>query len=277
MGKAKMHQILIKKNMRVFNNQSAFTNTALCLLIFFCTCFSHVSAQSADTVKKWHFQTDIYLLFPYMKGDIGIGNEIAAPVDATPGDIFNKLKMGGMVYLEAHNNKWAVTSDLIFMNLKQDIAPNKFWDNGTAGAKQLVWEPAGFYRLLPFIEIGVGGRLNNLQASIEGRRNAFPAGTYEVSENASKTWFDPILITRLTADIKDKWLFQFRGDIGGFGVGSDFTWQLQGYAGYRFSHLFQLTAGYRILSMDYDKGVDIDRFVYNVDTFGPVIRFGFNF
>lgn len=263
--------------MSIFKNRSAFTPASICILLFFCTCTSHVAAQSADTVKKWHFQTDIYLLFPYMKGDIGIGNSITAPMDATPGDIFSKLKMGGMLYLEAHNAKWAVTSDLIFMNLSQDITTGKVWYSGTVGAKQLVWEPAGFYRLLPFLEIGVGGRLNNIQASIDARRNVFPAGTEEVIESASKTWFDPIFITRLTADIKDKWLFQFRGDIGGFGVGSDLTWQLQAYAGYRFTKVFSLTAGYRVLSMDYDKGTDAERFVYNVDTFGPEIKFGFNF
>jgi hypothetical protein len=251
--------------------------TLTCLILFLFAGPGKVSAQTADTVNKWKFQSDIYLIFPYMKGDIGIGNEITAPVDATPGDIFSKLKMGGMLYLEAHNTKWAITSDLIFMNLNQDIPPSNFWNYGTAGAKQLVWEPAGYYRLLPFLEIGAGGRLNNLQASIDGRRNAFPAGTYEVSESASKTWFDPILITRLTADIKDKWHFQFRGDIGGFGVGSDLTWQLQAYAGYQFTKVFRLTAGYRILSMDYDKGTDADRFIYNVDTFGPEISFGFHF
>ncbi len=249
----------------------------ICLFQLFITLYSSLSAQDSTTVKKWYFQTDIYLIFPYMKGEVGLGNEIIAPVDANPGEIFSKLKMGGMLYLEMQNNKWAITSDLIFMNLKQDIAPSEFWDNGTAGAKQLVWEPAGFYRLLPFLEIGAGGRLNNLQASIEGRRNAFPAGTYEVSESASKTWFDPIFIARLTADIKHKWLFQFRGDVGGFGVGSDLTWQLQTYAGFQFTKLFRLTAGYRYLSMDYDKGTYTDRFIYNVDTFGPEISLGFVF
>jgi hypothetical protein len=96
-------------------------------------------------------------------------------------------------------------------------------------------------------------------------------------KSSTKTWFDPVLITRLTTDINGKWLFQFRGDVGGFGVGSDFTWQLQAYAGYRFTKVFQLTAGYRILGIDYDKGTDKERFIYNVDTFGPVVRLGFNF
>ena len=86
-----------------------------------------------------------------------------------------------------------------------------------------------------------------------------------------------LLIARLSADIKDKWLFQLRGDVGGFGIGSDFTWQAQAYFGYRFSKLFQLTAGYRILSIDYEKSTGSEPFVFDIDEFGPVIRFGFNF
>ncbi len=263
--------------MRAFKIRSGLTSNFLFILLLSGICLNNVTAQSADTVRKWNFLTDIYLIFPYMKGDIGIGNKITVPVDANPGDIFSKLKFGGMLYLEANTSKWAITSDLIYMSLAQEVTPGILLHSGSATAKQLVWEPAGFYRLASFLEVGVGGRLNNIQAGIDVRRNVFPAGTEEVIESASKTWFDPILITRLTADIKDKWLFQFRGDLGGFGVGSDFTWQMQAYAGYRFSKLFRINLGYRYLSMDYDKGTDKDRFIYKVATFGPEISFGFNF
>ncbi len=216
-------------------------------------------------------------MFPYMDGETGIGNLITVPVDANPGDIFSKLKFAGMLYFEAGTGKWAITSDMVYMNLNQEVTPGTLFHSGTVSAEQFVWEPAGFYRITSFLEIGAGGRLNNLHAGIDARRNVIPAGTEEVTGSVSQTWFDPILIARITADIEDKWLLQLRGDVGGFGVGSDFTWQLQGYAGYRFSKVFQLTAGYRILSIDYDKGDDTERFIYNVDTFGPVIRMGFTF
>jgi hypothetical protein len=55
-----------------------------------------------------------------------------------------------------------------------------------------------------------------------------------------------------------------------------FTWQVQGYAGYRFSKLFQTSIGYRIIAIDYDKGTGEDRFRYDMNTFGPNIRLGFN-
>jgi hypothetical protein len=251
-------------------------------LLFYCLLLSviwldPISAQEPEKAKEWHFLTDLYLMFPYMDGEAGIGNLITVPVDANPGDIFSKLKMAAMLYFEAHNDKWAITSDLVYMNLNQEVTPGTLLHSGDVTAKQLVWEPAVLYRFFSFLELGAGVRLNNISTDIDVRRNVIPAGTEQVTASGSKTWFDPILIARITAEIKDKWLFQFRGDLGGFGVGSDFTWQLQAYTGYRFSKLFQLTAGYRVLGTDYDKGADEERFIFNVKEFGPVIRFGFNF
>jgi hypothetical protein len=236
-----------------------------------------LSAQSPDSVNKWNVLTEFYILFPYMDGETGVGNVITAPLEAKPGDIFSNLKFGIMLNAEVHNNKWAIISDLLYADLIQEVTPSTLLNSGTVSAKQIIWENSGLYRLTSYLEAGVGGRVNFMETGIDVRRNVIPAGTEQVSESASKTWFDPILIARVTTKIKEKWLFQVKGDLGGFGIGSDFTWQLQAYAGYRFSKLFQVSAGYKILSIDYDKGVDKERFIYNVDTSGPVVRFGFNF
>jgi hypothetical protein len=249
-----------------------------CMLLFF-RLTDTVSAQTEATAKRWNFLADVYLMFPYMDGETGIGDLLSVPVDANPGDIFNKLKMAAMLYLEANTAKWAITSDLVYMNLNQEVTPGTLFNSGEVSAKELIWEPAGLYRIVPFLEVGLGGRLTNLSTDIDARRYVIGVGnpTEPVTASGSKTWMDPVLITRLSATVNEKWLFQFRGDIGGFGVGSDLTWQLQAYAGYRFGKVFQLTAGYRYLSVDYDKGVDADRFVFNMASFGPVVRFGFNF
>jgi hypothetical protein len=246
-------------------------------LFLFNTGFNKASAQSSEAIKKWNFLTEVYIMFPNMDGELGIGNNLKLPVDANPGDIFSKLKMAGMIYFEANTKKWAITSDLVYMNLKQDVTPGVLLYSGNVNAKQFIWEAAGLYRLTSFLEIGAGGRLNYLQTGVDARINTFPAGTEEVTGDKHKTWYDPILIARLTTDINDKWLFQFRGDVGGFGIGSDLTWQLQGYAGYRFSKVFQLSAGYRILSTDFNYGEDRKQFIFDVNEFGPVIRIGFNF
>jgi hypothetical protein len=260
----------------LFNNRYKVTHRIYCV-IFCLVLFSRVSAQTTVAEKKWNFLTDVYLMFPYMNGETGAGDLLSVPVDASPADIFSKLKMAAMLYLEASTGKWAITSDLVYMSLNQDVTQGTLWYSGEVSAKEFIWEPAGLYSIFPFWELGLGGRLTSISTDIDARRNVFPAGTEAVAANATKIWMDPILITRLSADIKDKWLFQFRGDVGGFGIGSELTWQLQAYAGYRFGKVFQLTGGYRYLSVDYEKGSDEERFVFNMASFGPVIRFGFNF
>jgi len=246
------------------------------LLLFF-TGYNSLAAQSQASDKKWDFLADLYLMFPYMGGETGVGESLILPVEANPGDIFSKLKMGAMLYLEANTDKWAITSDLVYMKLNQEVTPGIIVISGDVTAKQLIWEAAGLYRITSFLEAGVGGRLNYLEMGIDVRRNGIDLGTEEVTGEKSKTWYDPVVIARLTTDINDKWLFQFRGDIGGFGIGSDLTWQLHATAGYRFTKLFQISLGYRILSTDYRSGEEPKEFLFNVNEFGPEIRFGFNF
>ena len=237
---------------------------------------SNASAQTEAAENKWGFLIEPYLIIPNMSGSIGIKDLPEADVDANPGDIFSKLRFGGMLYLEAHNDDWAITSDLLYMNLEQDITGGVIINSGRLGADQVAWEFAGLYRLLPFFEAGIGGRLNNIQSSLDIYRNEIGGVTTFLSRDISETWFDPIILIRVTGDINNKWLFQFRGDIGGFGVGSYFSWQTQGFAGYRFTKLFQLTVGYKILGMNYDRGSGENRFRYDMNIFGPVIKLGFN-
>ena len=46
-----------------------------------------IAAQSTIPEKKWNFLTDVYLMFPNMDGETGIGESLIIPVDANPGDI----------------------------------------------------------------------------------------------------------------------------------------------------------------------------------------------
>jgi hypothetical protein len=263
--------------MNRFKNNFATTYARISLMLILLFGLNHLSAQQADTVKKWNFLVDVYLMFPNMNGETGIGQSLVLPVNANPGDIFSKLQMGGFLYLEAQTDKYAITSDIVYMNLVQEVTPGTILNSGEVDAKQFIWEFAGLYRLSSFLEIGIGGRLNYIQAGVDAQINVIPSGTEAITGRQSKTWFDPILIARFATDIKDKWLFQIRGDLGGFNIGSVYSWQLQGYAGYRFAKWFQLTAGYRILSTKYLSGEAPKEFIFNVNEFGPVVRLGFTF
>jgi len=212
-------------------------------------------------------------MIPAMTGEISVRRLPASEVDADAGDIFGHLKFGAMLYAEVNfDDKWSVAGDFLYMNLEQDIERSGLITGGTASAKQLAVELAGLKPIAPWLEAGIGGRVIDMKAALDLNRIGG-------NENGSsrKTWFDPIIILRAQGVTHEKWIFQFRGDLGGFGVGSDFTWQVQANAGYRFSKLFHAAIGYRVLDMDYDKGDGTERFMYDIRTSGPMIRFGFSF
>ncbi|MGB5663004.1 hypothetical protein [Eudoraea sp.] len=239
---------------------------------------------SASSEKKWSFLVEPYILFPNMKGDVGVRNLPNATIDASTNDIFGKLKMGFMINLEASNGTWAVGSDVLYMKLGTQKVRSRELINGSVvsasgelAAKQTGWELMGLRRVTPWLEVGLGGLINSISSDLELTLPTVGGGTTTNSASKTKTWFDPMIIARIKSNNVKKFNYQFRGEIGGFGIGSDLAWQIQAYAGYRFSKLFEVTGGYRIISLDYESGSGQDRFLYDVDTSGPVIRLGFNF
>jgi len=236
------------------------------------------SAQdSTHTQRKWEFLVEPYLMFPQMKGTVGVGTLSDVDVDASVNDIFSRLQSGFMLYAEAQNGTWALSSDFLYMKLKQDVVPTTVVNGGSLNVSETAWELAGLRRFLPWLEGGIGGRLLNINVDTEIVRNEIGGGTSGQQKEDAQTWFDPILVIRMKLPDSGNLLLQVRGDIGGFGVGSDFTWQIQAYGGYRFSDLFQVTAGYRALAIDFETGADQGRFLYDVTTSGPVLQVGFNF
>lgn len=250
---------------------------ALILILF---CGPGYAQETGDPIKsevttdsgQWNYLAEIYLMFPNMSGQTTVGNIPPIDVDASAGDIFGHLEMGAMLYFEANNGNWAIGSDLLYMKLGQDVEPGVLVTNGKVTVKQLAWEISGLKRLTPWLEAGLAGRLVSLNLDLEIETINQPR-----SGSGDKTWFDPVVVLRSNHVLNEKWLAQLRVDAGGFGIGSDFTWQLQANAGYRFSDLFQASLGYRYIGIDYDSGEGRDRFLYDIDTYGFVLRLGFNF
>lgn len=228
--------------------------------------------------KSWHFRAEPYLMFPNMSGQTGVRGLPLVDVDANPSDIFSRLHIGAMLNLEASNGNWSVISDILYMDLEQDITASALVSSGTLGMRQFAWELAGLKRITPWLELGIGTIVNNIAADQRITRNQVGGGSSTQEGSVSRTWVDPMLIARVaTPSSPKKWIGQGRGEIGGFGIGSDFTWQVQVMGGYRFSKLFDMTIGYRVIGIDYASGKDAKAFVYDMTIFGPMVRFGFTF
>jgi len=86
----------------------------------------------------------------------------------------------------------------------------------------------------------------------------------------SRWWIDPIVGLRTQVNFT-RWLFAAaQADAGGFGAGSQITWNTQATLGVNFSRNLAFEAGYRYMYIDYDK----DNFLYDVNmpgVFGGLI------
>lgn len=242
------------------------------------------SNTNEPTKNNWTFLVEPYILFPNMNGTVGLGELPNAEVDANTNNIFNNLKMGFMLNAEASNDKWTVGSDVLYMSLGEEkklsrelINGEELTVSGEITAKQTGWELMGLRRVTPWLELGLGGLINSINTEVKLTTPEIGGETTTRRKSITETWLDPMIIARIKSKAGEKFVYQFRGEFGGFGIGSDFAWQIQAYAGYKFSKLFEVTGGYRVIGLDFKSGSGKDRFLYDVDTSGPMIRFGFRF
>jgi hypothetical protein len=224
----------------------------------------------------WKYLVEPYVMFPNMKGELGLADLPAAPVDENPSDIFSNLQMGAMLFVEARNDNWAFSSDVLYMNLESDLESNSLVSSGSADMKQLGWELAGMRRLTPWFELGVSAVYNRIDADVK-MTFVTVLGTTTRHVGLSQDWIDPTVVARATFPIGSQWAAQLRANVGGFGVGSDLFWQLQADASYRASDRWQFDFGYRWIDYDYDHGSGVHRFRYDMQNFGPVLKLGYNF
>jgi len=117
------------------------------------------------------------------------------------------------------------------------------------------------------------GRVNYLSANL---RVNTPLQVRSV--DGSKTWFDPMVGLQLrTPESGKRWHAQVYTEIGGFGVGSDFAWQVFPTVGVNLTKSASIEFGYRWLDLDYSSGEELTLFTYDVLTQGPVMGFAFRF
>lgn len=235
-----------------------------------------LQAQQDPTPSKWMVRLEPYILFPSMKGDIAVGRLPTMQVDQSFSEIMEELKFAGMLNVEVYNHKWRFISDVLYMNLRKPVKPNVLIADGGLNTKQLGWQLAGYYRITPWFEAGAGILINNVDISGDITLRLPTGGTLSESIGRKQGWVDPLIVTRFATPEDKKWYAIGRADIGGFGIGSNLAWQVMGIGGYRVSKLFDVSAGYRAISLDYETDKDT-RFLYDMVIAGPMLRFGFTF
>ena len=92
----------------------------------------------------------------------------------------------------------------------------------------------------------------------------------------SKGWFDLFVGARYEAQISNRVSLLLRGDVGGFGLGSDLSWNTSVITRWSISN-FAPELGYRVWGVDYNSGSGDSRFEWDVVTQGVSLGMTFFF
>jgi len=242
------------------------------LMLFALVIAASPAAAQAPAGDSWKVTIVPYFLGAGMNGTTAVaGQELT--VDTSFSDILKNLQFGAMGLVVARKGNWGVGGDAIWMALGANgTTPGPVGVTGSADMNQGAFAFYGLRRLGPAADVFFGGRVNTLQAKL--RFN----GPGQPSADGSKTWFDPLVGVILhTPENGKRWHAQVYTEIGGFGVGSTFTWQVFPSFGVDLAKWVSLEFGYRWLDIDYTSGEDQTLFKYDVLTQGPVLGFGFRF
>lgn len=91
--------------------------------------------------------------------------------------------------------------------------------------------------------------------------------------SGTQTWVDPVVGLRLRAALSRAAYLTAKADIGGFGLGSELSWQLFGGLRLNLSPRVFTVIGYRHLDVDYRR----EGVIFDVALSGFVGGFGFRF
>jgi hypothetical protein len=259
----------------------------------------------------WEFRVTPYAWAPSVNGDVTVRGQ-TAEIDMSFWDLFDSGSSGAeldslaalMGYLEARNGRWGIYGDLVWgkFDFSGDAVKQR---NPIANLNVSARARAGLDYEITMAESGVtyevarwagtssatafdllgGARYWNqeldlslaVDASVDlGNLGLQRSGSLAVARSGTLDWVDPFVGFRVRHELAPGSELQFLGDIGGFGVGSDLTWQL--FAGYGFdfwqSNLHGVI-GYRALAVDYTNDSSANRNNLDLILHGPVIGLSF--
>lgn len=265
--------------------------TVCAVLLLIVVVSAHGETTTSNTDKpagesnQWTFSVIPYVWGVSVHGKVTVGH-YSTSSSMSFSDIIRDMKAAGELHLEAQKGSIGFFLDPTYTKLRQNTtvtrvpsgAPPPPWDVTLTSEMWLV-EFGGFYQAGKWF---LDGKKEGRTASVDvlaGGRYWYMHGDLDTSipYSSSKTnqFVDPIIGARATIDLTDKFSFRLKGDIGGFGVGSDFTWNALAGFGYQFSKGVTALLGYRYLYMDYKTSTSSAR--YHITMQGPIGGVMFNF
>lgn len=221
-------------------------------------------SQNAIPEKDWGVDIAVYLVGPRMDGNATVAG-ISTGVDVPFSKIWENLDSAGMGSVTVRYKRWSLSNDVVYM----DLGSQKITDIGSIDVnfKQWIVQPVVQYDATSWISPYAGARDVDLTAGIHG--------PLALLGEQNQSWWDPVVGAEVRFPLTAKIKLRLRGDIGGFGVGSSLSGQLEPLLDWRVAKHVSLQFGYRVFYSDYTTGSDRTLFRYDIVTQG--LQFGATF
>lgn len=221
------------------------------------TASAHTARQTATDPPRWRFDVEPYVWLPSTSGT---GTTSTTPPLAI--DLVGTLDAAFPLAAGATSpdGRFTVLTDGFYVRLNDDegslqTTTSATMIEGGAGlaldAKQRVTALLG----LRWVDIDYDVRLGTL------------AGDFGAD------WVDPWIGARAVLPLNDTFALRLRGDVGGFGVGTDCTWQVIAVLAATLGSGVAIDLGYRGIALDYDaSGAS-----YDILFHGPILGLAVSF
>ena len=238
------------------------------------TCLGSV-ARAQDT--QWQFSISPYLWLPSVDTKLGVeGVPVGAESNTDATDVLDVLDFALLVSGELRHGKFALLYDVQYLKLSDHDgettgpAPREVDTDVTFAAAALAPE----YRLIDqpkfTLDGFAGARVLYADVGLDVAAGAVLPG---FGGGQDKTWVDPIVGAKFHYLFAERWGLHGYGDIGGFGVGSDLTYQLTGTVSYSFNKNVMLHVGYCLFDVEFEDG----SFEFDTMLHGPIVGLTFSF
>jgi opacity protein-like surface antigen len=264
----------------------------------------------SPAADRWKFRLIPYAWLPAVKGSVTVLG-MKQPIRLSLSDLFrlvDELDVVVPFQFEARHGRWKVWLDVQYIKMHDRLRQSVTKQVGLAmvtadvtvnvDMRMLLTEFGVDYELftLPLgqgpapmlrFDVRAGGRYVYMkgEAGIAAQVGVqigpgdvrSPIGGFGRDSGGSRSWLEPLLGVGVTLDVNERLKLMARGDIGGFGIGSDLTWQVVAGVEYKLCDWASVFAGYRLLDIDFTEGHGQSKFAFDVQMRGPYLAMIFCF
>jgi hypothetical protein len=226
-------------------------------------------AQAQSSSDEWEFALTPYLWASGMDGTVGLAGQ-QRDFEASAKDLIEQLDFAFMANFMGRGGRWSFNVDFDYTDLGRDVT--------VENANVAALDP----RLdmnMTIVEGDVGYEVAKSLDVLAGvRRVSSSAGL--LTDNATLAdveggFTDPLVGLRFQRYLSEKFWVNIRGDVGGFGAGSDLSWMVGAAGGFRVSKLISLDFGYRVWDFDYESDDELKSLDLTLGGFGGGLTFHF--